>query len=76
MEKFTPKDWGAVLVLVIMFAVVFLADISGLVDDVSHPLIREPIQELPMDDGGAISQTSYTDAASRASEPFRLRPRI
>lgn len=76
MNKFTPKDWGAILVLVLMFAIVFMADQSGLVDNISHPLVREPIQELPLNDGGAISQTSYTDAASRANEPFRLRPRI
>lgn len=76
MNKFTPKDWGAILILVLTFAMAFMADRSGLIDNISHPLLREPIQELPLDDGGAISQTSYTDAASRASEPFRLRPRI
>lgn len=76
MSKLTPQDWGAVLILFLMFAFGFLANRSGLVDQLNQPIMREPIQELPVVDGGAEVRTSYTDPVSRAKEPFRLRPRI
>lgn len=77
MYKLQPQDWAAVLVLALMFLVMFVARESGLIDQLRSPMIREPIMELPTtDDGGSAIQTSYTEALSRAIEPFRLRPRI
>lgn len=77
MTSFTPKDWGAILILFLMFLVTYLVREAGVLDRIKSPIIRESIQEVtPIEDGGAEKQTSFTATVSRAEEPFRLRLRI
>lgn len=76
MKELLKKEWAPVLALALMFVLMLTAKHFGFVDQMHEPLKREPVQQVPWNDGGTDTQTSNTVVVSRDYDPIRPRMRI